>query len=91
MVKNNVECTSRTGGGETSGIWIAKSFRKQSLGGTRWKCERNIKQTLYLVADDDLVVACLPFDPRFAGWNPAEDDAFLKAIKIRSTIPSEGK
>jgi hypothetical protein len=46
------------GGGETSGIWIAKSFRKQSLGGTRWKCERNIKQTLYLVAVDGLVVAC---------------------------------
>jgi hypothetical protein len=24
-----------------------------------------------------LVVACLPFDPRFAGSNPAEEDGFF--------------
>jgi hypothetical protein len=35
------------------------------------------------------VVACLPLDPRFAGSNPAEDDGFLRVIKIRST-PSFG-
>jgi hypothetical protein len=33
----------------------------------------------------------LPFQQRFAGSNPAEDDAFLMAIKIRSRTPSEGK
>jgi hypothetical protein len=31
------------------------------------------------------VVACLLLDPRFAGSNPAEDDVFLRVIKIRST------
>jgi hypothetical protein len=30
------------------------------------------------------VVACLPLDPRFACTNPAEDDGFLRVIKIRS-------
>jgi hypothetical protein len=34
------------------------------------------------VALGDLVVACLPLDPRFAGTNQAEDGGFLK---IRST------
>jgi hypothetical protein len=28
---------------------------------------------------------CLPLDPRIAGSNPAEDDGFLRVIKIRST------
>jgi hypothetical protein len=27
----------------------------------------------------------LPVDPRFVGSNPAEDDGFLRAIKVRST------
>jgi hypothetical protein len=31
------------------------------------------------------VVACLPLDPMFGGSNPAEDDGFLRVIKIRST------
>jgi hypothetical protein len=31
------------------------------------------------------VVVCLKLDPKFASSNPAEDDAFLRAIKIRST------
>jgi hypothetical protein len=38
-----------------------------------------------LVALGSLVVACLPFDPRFAGSNPTEDDRFLRVMKIRST------
>jgi hypothetical protein len=42
------------------------------------------------VALGGLVVACLPLDPRFAGSNPAEDDAFLRAIKIRSTTSFGG-
>jgi hypothetical protein len=37
----------------------------------------------------DLILACLPLDPRFAGSNPAEDDGFLRSIKIHST-PSFG-
>jgi hypothetical protein len=32
-----------------------------------------------------LWLSCLPLDPRFAGSNTAEDDGFLRAIKIRST------
>jgi hypothetical protein len=35
------------------------------------------------------MIACLPLDPRFAGSNPAKDDGFLSAIKIRSILPSE--
>jgi hypothetical protein len=31
-------------------------------------------------------LSCLSLDPRFAASNPAEDDAFLSEIKIRSTI-----
>jgi hypothetical protein len=38
-----------------------------------------------------LVVACLPLDPRFAGSNPAEDDRFLRVIKIRSTTSFGGE
>jgi hypothetical protein len=38
-----------------------------------------------------LVLAYLPLDTRFAGSNLAEDDAFLRAIKIRSTASLEGK
>jgi hypothetical protein len=37
------------------------------------------------------VVACLPLDPRFAGANPAEDDGFLRVIKIRSTTSFRGE
>jgi hypothetical protein len=44
-----------------------------------------------LVALDDLMVVCLPFDPRFAGSNPAEDDRFLRAIKIRNTASFRGE
>jgi hypothetical protein len=36
-------------------------------------------------------LACLLLDPRFAGSNPAEDDGFLRAIKIRSTTSFGGK
>jgi hypothetical protein len=35
-----------------------------------------------IVALGGLLVACLPLDPRFAGSNPAEDDGFLRVIKI---------
>jgi hypothetical protein len=37
------------------------------------------------IALGGLVVACLPLDPRFADSNLAEDDGFLRAIKIHST------
>jgi hypothetical protein len=33
----------------------------------------------------------VPLDPRFAGSNPAEDDGFLKAIKISSTASLGGE
>jgi hypothetical protein len=42
------------------------------------------------VALGGLLVTCLQFDPRFIGLNPAEDNGLLRAIKIRSTISSEG-
>jgi hypothetical protein len=29
--------------------------------------------------------SCLPFDPKFAVSNPAEDNGFLRAIQIRNT------
>jgi hypothetical protein len=32
------------------------------------------------------VVTCLALDPRFAASNPAEEDEFLRTIKIRRTI-----
>jgi hypothetical protein len=38
------------------------------------------------------VIRCLlrlPLDPRLAGWNPAEDDGFLRAIKIYITTSFE--
>jgi hypothetical protein len=38
-----------------------------------------------------LVVACYPLDPRFAGSNPAEDDGFLRVIKIRSMTSFGGE
>lgn len=37
-----------------------------------------------------LVFIVLALDPRFASSKPAEDDRFLRAIKVRSS-PSEGK
>jgi hypothetical protein len=37
------------------------------------------------------MVACLPLDPRFAGSNPAEDDGFLRAIKICSLTSLGGE
>jgi hypothetical protein len=36
-------------------------------------------------------VSCLRLDPKFSGSNPAEDDGFLRAIKIRSTTSFGGK
>jgi hypothetical protein len=38
-----------------------------------------------VVALGGLVVACLPSGSIFAGSNPAEDDGFLRAIKVLST------
>jgi hypothetical protein len=38
-----------------------------------------------------LVATCLPLDPRFADWNPAEDDEILRAIKIHCTTSIEGE
>jgi hypothetical protein len=44
-----------------------------------------------VVAFGGLVLACLPLHPRFAGSNPAEDDGFLRAIKIHSTTSFGGE
>jgi hypothetical protein len=44
-----------------------------------------------LIALGGLVVACLPVDLRFAGSNPAEDDGFLRVIKIRSATSFGGE
>jgi hypothetical protein len=42
------------------------------------------------IALGDLVVACLPLDPRFVGINPAEDDGFLRADpKFAGLNPAE--
>jgi hypothetical protein len=38
-----------------------------------------------------LVVACLPLDPRFTGSNPAEDNGFLRVIKICSMTSFGGE
>jgi hypothetical protein len=38
-----------------------------------------------------LVVANLPLYPRFTGSNPAEDDGFLRVIKIRITTSFGGE
>jgi hypothetical protein len=35
------------------------------------------------------VVGCSPFDSRFVGSNPVEDDEIFKGHKIRSTISFE--
>jgi hypothetical protein len=40
---------------------------------------------------DDIVVAHLSLDPRFAGSDPAEEDGFLKTNKIRSTTSFGGE
>jgi hypothetical protein len=37
------------------------------------------------------VVACLPLDPRLAGYNSAEDDRLLKGDTIRSTPSLRGE
>jgi hypothetical protein len=37
------------------------------------------------------VIAYLPLDPRLSGSNPAEDEGFLRAIKLRSTTYFGGK
>jgi hypothetical protein len=42
-----------------------------------------------LVTLDGLWVACLSFDPRFAGSKPAEENGGLKAIKSEE-LPSFG-
>jgi hypothetical protein len=53
-----------------------------------WKYQRKFTRK---VALGGLVVACLPLDPRFPVSNPAEDDGFLRVIKIRSTTFFEGE
>jgi hypothetical protein len=51
--------------------------------------ERKLKYKNFALGG--LVVACLPPDPRFAGSNPAEDNGFLRVIKIRSTTSFGGE
>jgi hypothetical protein len=36
-------------------------------------------------------LSLLPLDPRFASSNPAEDDGFLRAMKVRITYPFGGE
>jgi hypothetical protein len=36
-------------------------------------------------------LACLPWEARFVGSNSAEDDGFLRVIKIRSTTSFGGE
>jgi hypothetical protein len=38
-----------------------------------------------------VIVGCLPLYARFAGSNPAENDGFLRTIKVRSTTSFGGK
>jgi hypothetical protein len=44
-----------------------------------------------LVVLGGLVVVGLQLDPKFAGSNAAEDDGFLRAIKIHSTTSIGGE
>jgi hypothetical protein len=44
-----------------------------------------------LVSAGGLAVSALAIGPRFAGSNPAEDERFLIAIKIRSTTSFGGE
>jgi hypothetical protein len=50
-------------------------------------CAVNMK----LVALGSIVVTCLPLHPRFAGSNPADDDEFLRELRIRSTTSYGGE
>jgi hypothetical protein len=54
-------------------------FLFSDRGNTRISVRTNLR-----VALSDLVVACLPLNPSFAGSNPADDDGILRAIKIHS-------
>jgi hypothetical protein len=36
------------------------------------------------------VIACLQLDPKFAASNPAKNNGFIRAIKIRSTTSFGG-
>jgi hypothetical protein len=47
--------------------------------------QKKIVQTYYSIIVALGGLSCLPLYTRFAGWNPAEDDGFLWAIKIGST------
>jgi hypothetical protein len=60
---------------------------------TSWykKVGLNVCDTGNNVALGGLVVACLPLHPRLAGSNLAEDDGFLRVIKIRSTTSFGGE
>jgi hypothetical protein len=46
---------------------------------------------MHIVVLGALVVSLLAIGPKLAGSHPAEDDRFLRAIKIRSNLSSEGK
>jgi hypothetical protein len=39
----------------------------------------------------DVTLSCLPWDPRYAGSNPAESDGFVRAVQSVTGLPSEGK
>jgi hypothetical protein len=51
----------------------------------------NCRSYIAEVALGGLVIAWLSLDLRFVGWNPAEDDGFLREIKNQARLPSEGK
>ena len=46
---------------------------------------------IYISGFGGLGVACWPLVPKFAGSNPAEAVAFLRAKKSSARLPSEGK
>jgi hypothetical protein len=46
---------------------------------------------IHIVTLGGIEVACLPLDPRFMDSNAAEDDGFLRAIKICNMTCFEGE
>jgi hypothetical protein len=51
-------------------------------------CSPRLSQKV--IALGGLVVACMPLGPRFEGSNQAQDDEFLRSIKVHSTASFEG-
>jgi hypothetical protein len=50
-----------------------------------------VKVVNILAALGGLIIACLPLYPRFAGSNVADNNRFLRTIKIRNTASFGGE